>query len=255
MVMYAILTVGCIAAVLGVFVLTREGQTAQQAKEVAIYKAQQGEELADKVRIACDNVEIVSQLRDLGACEDAQEIKESPPATATDAQIAQAVSQYLREHPAVSAWEVATAVADYLTKNPPKPGRPPTPEEIQRYIYQYLADNPQQFKGKDGQNATDAQIVAAVTAYCSSATPSPCAGPAGPVGPKGDKGDPGDPGTPGTPGDPGRQGRGVVDVRFEFSGDACQVIVTYDDGTSTTRLAGQSACAPPDPTVPPEPGG
>lgn len=237
--------------VVGVIYMARTGQQAQDSLQPAQAKAAQGEQLADKVKIACDNQDVVAQLRALGACQDAQAIKSSPPVAPSDAQVASAVETYLRDHPpsagrSVTPGDVAAAVAKYLTDHPPTPGRPPTAEEIQTATMTYLVAHPDQFKGKPGDNATTAMVAAAVAAYCTSTTPGPCTGPAGPSGVNGKDGQNGKDAKDGAQ---GAQGTSVQDLYFERdSGGACQVVVVlYNPATNTQSTirhsAGEPACS------------
>jgi hypothetical protein len=118
----------------------------------------------------------------------------------TQAQIDDAVATYLLAHPpaagkSVTPAMVATAVGDFLTAHPPEPGHAPTPEEIATAASNYIAAHVADFRGTpgkngtDGTNATDAQVKAAVTAYCDAH--NICAGPAGQTGPTGKTGAPG----------------------------------------------------------------
>jgi hypothetical protein len=118
----------------------------------------------------------------------------------TQAQIDDAVAAYLAAHPpaagkSVTPAMVATAVGDFLTVHPPEPGRPPTPEEIATAASNYIAAHVADFRGtpgkngSDGTNATDAQVKAAVSAYCDAH--GSCAGAAGQTGQTGKTGPPG----------------------------------------------------------------
>lgn len=169
----------------------------------------------------------------------------------TQAQINQAVTQYLDAHPPKAGKNatpamVATAVASYLTKHPPQPGRPPTQAEITTATAAYLGTHPQQFQGAQGpqgpagHDATKAQVAAAVAAYCGSH--GGCTGPAGPAGPSGPRGE------RGATGPAGPQGVSVSDVTFtRDSTGACQVVITLHDPASDTNStithpAGAAAC-------------
>lgn len=118
----------------------------------------------------------------------------------TQAQIDDAVAAYLAAHPPdagkpATPAMVATAVAEYLTANPPTPGRPPTAQEIATAAADYISAHSAQFTGPTGaagKDATDAQVVAAVDAYCTAH--DKCAGPAGATGKTGATGATGPPG-------------------------------------------------------------
>ena len=269
LVLFAVFSLVAGVTIVGVVFLGTRGQQAEQAKNQAQEqlapaqaKAQQADDLANKIVIGCNSTEdVVSQLRALGACALADDIKEAPVVSAvgpSDQQVARAVEDYLRRNPPrdgkpVSPADVATAVADYLTKNPSQPGRPPTPEEIQRAATTYIADRPEQFRGEPGdqgergENASVEQIALAVAAYCASSSPSLCAGPEGPQGPQGTQGERGPQGVPGP------QGASVRDVYFESRGNGCEVVVLlFDPATGlesqTRRAAGPAACASSSPT-------
>lgn len=154
----------------------------------------------------------------------------------TQAQIDDAVAAYLIAHPpapgkSVTPAMVATAVGDFLTAYPPTPGRPPTAQEIASAATDYLSTHAAQFTGATGQtgqagkDATDAQVSAAVDAYCS--THGKCAGPAG---------------------GQGLQGVSFTDLQFRRdSSGTCQAIAFLHDpatgkDTSATHTAGDAAC-------------
>jgi hypothetical protein len=94
-----------------------------------------------------------------------------------------------------NAAEVAAAVAQHLTANPPAPGRPPTAEEIANAVATYFATNPPPPgpPGEDGEDGRDGEpgrgptaeeIQAAVDAYLEENPPPPGEeGPQGPAGP------------------------------------------------------------------------
>lgn len=245
--LFAVFSIIFAMIVAGVIYMARVGQEARDTLQPVSAKAQQGERLAGKVVIACDNQEIVAQLRALGACEEAEAITTAAPVGPSDAQVAEVVERYLRDHPpapgrSVTAAEVTAVVAKHLTEHPPEPGRPPTPEEISRAASTYIAARQDQFRGDKGESATGAQISAAVAAYCGT-TPSPCAGP------KGDRGE-------AVKGDKGDQGISVRELYFarNASGE-CRVYVVLADpaqGSQETTIdgpAGDPACDP----VPSEP--
>jgi hypothetical protein len=99
----------------------------------------------------------------------------------TDGQVYEAVQAYFREHPVedgedASPAEIAAAVINYLTENPPEPGTPgpaPTADQIMSAVSSYLTANPPPpgSAGKDGQDGEDghtptsAEIQAELEAY------------------------------------------------------------------------------------------
>lgn len=106
---------------------------------------------------------------------DAEELIEDPeyspsdappePVGPTDAQVLDAVEDYFAEHPVqdgenASPAQIAAAVINYLTDNPPAPGEPgpaPTADQISNAVAVYLAENPPPAgdPGKDGTDGTD----------------------------------------------------------------------------------------------------
>jgi hypothetical protein len=100
-----------------------------------------------------------------------EEIIEDPdvdpplPVGPTDEQVQEAVEAYFREHPVqdgenASPAQIAAAVINYLTENPPAPGQPgppPSDEQISNAVAAYLAANPPPPgpPGQDGTNGTD----------------------------------------------------------------------------------------------------
>ena len=132
---------------------------------------------------------------------------------------------------------VATAVANFLTANPPQPGRPPTAQEISTASSNYISAHEADFRGSAGTNgtngkdATDAQVAATVTAYCDAH--GSCAG---------------QPGAAGANGATGPQGVSITDLVFaRDSSGQCQAVVTLHDpasgiDTQVTHPAGDAAC-------------
>jgi hypothetical protein len=119
------------------------------------------------------------------------------------------------------------AVAAHLTKNPPKPGRAPTAEEVEAGARAVLQGAPELFRGADGEDgadATDDQVAAQVAAYC--AGRGECRG------------------------ETGAQGVGVASVAFQRDdgGRCLAVVVLRDpaDGRESTASApaGDAACEP-----------
>jgi hypothetical protein len=97
----------------------------------------------------------------------------------SQAQIDGAVAAYFADHtPGATPAMVAVQVAAYLTAHPPQPGPAPTAEQIATAASDYIGAHAADFQGatgqngtdgqdgQPGQNATDAQVTAAVTAYC-----------------------------------------------------------------------------------------
>jgi hypothetical protein len=121
---------------------------------------------------------------------DAEELIEDPeyaeadplePMGPTDAQVYEAVQDYFDTHPVqdgenASPAQIAAAVINYLTENPPAPGEPgppPSDEQISNAVAVYLAANPPPAgpPGEDGSDGEDAepltseQIQAELDAY------------------------------------------------------------------------------------------
>lgn len=234
-------------AVPATFLLGQQAQTASEQAQTATQQlqpikeqAQQGTDLASRVILACTDPAQVQQLRALGVCQKAIQIQQQTPVGPTDAQIAAAVDKWLSDHAdqlkvsGPTDAQVAAVVAQYLTAHPPAPGRAPTPDEISLATATYIAAHADQFKGAKGDAPSSADILAAVQAYCTSATPSPCAGPAGPAGQNGTNGVNG---TNGTDGKQGPQGVSVSDVNFaRNSSGQCQFVVTLHDPSSNTNV-------------------
>jgi len=233
-------------AVPATFLLGQQAQSAsEQAQSVTQQlqpikeQAQQGTDLASRVILACTDPAQVQQLRALGVCQKAIQIQQQTPVGPTDAQIAAAVDKWLSDHAdqlkvhGPTDAQVAAVVAQYLTEHPPAPGRPPTSDEISLATATYIADHADQFKGAKGDTPTSADILAAVQAYCTSSTPSPCAGPPGKDGQNGTNGVNG---TNGADGKQGPQGVSVTDVNFaRNSSGQCQFVVTLYDPASKTN--------------------
>jgi hypothetical protein len=159
----------------------------------------------------------------------------------TQAQIDAAVAAYLVAHPPAAGKSatpemVATAVAEFLTAHPPTPGRPPTPEEIATAAATWFANHSAEFQGPAGKDATDAQVAAAVDAYCSAH--GSCAGKPGATGAKGES----------VQGPQGPQGVSFTDLQFvRNSSGKCQAIATFHDpatgkDSTVTHPAGDAAC-------------
>jgi hypothetical protein len=218
----------------------QEKATAQAELAPAKEQAIKGRVLASDIATACENPTLVLELQKLGseACQKAQAVQELKPLAPTDAQIYDAVDQWLRAHPpsagrAPSQAELIQAVKATLDSL----GQPPTEDEIRATVVGYIEDNPDDFKGEDGRRgpaATDQQVQASVSAFCGQ-VPSPCAGP------KGETGQGGSQGLPGT------QGVGVDDFYFERANGVCTaVIVLRNPADGTTRSvstpAGDAAC-------------
>lgn len=216
------------------------------AKEQAL----QGRILASDIVTACANPTIVAELAKTGssACQQAAQVQKQESVAPTDAQIYQAVSQWLATHPPApgrppTQAELLQAVTETLRSL----GWPPTEDRIREIAVGYIADNPDDFKGDEGEkgnNATDAQVRAAVSAYCGQ-TPSPCAGASGKDG------------QPGAKGDQGVQGISFKSLQFvRNQDDACTAVLTlYNpaDGTESVLVspAGDAACPGGAPTTTP----
>lgn len=159
----------------------------------------------------------------------------SPAPAATQQQIDAAVASWFAAHPpGPTPAEVALAVAEYLVAHPPATGPPPTPDQISTAAADYIAAHATEFTGQPGANATDAQVVSAVDAYCSAH--NDCTGAAGKDGKDGQDGA------------TGPQGVSITDLVFQRnSSGACQAVVTlHDPATGTdntvTHPAGDAAC-------------
>lgn len=142
---------------------------------------------------------------------------DAPPPTSE--QVQSAVAAELARNPpppgrAPSPAEVAAAVAGFLTANPPQPGRPPTAAEIAAEVSTYFADNPPP-PGEPGRPPTAQEIQDAVAAELAENPP-----------PRGETGD------------SGAQGVGVREVRREVRDDQCVLVfVLFDpaDGSVTEQ--------------------
>jgi hypothetical protein len=154
---------------------------------------------------------------------------------ATQQQVDNAVFGYFAVHPpGATPAMVAVKVAAYLTAHPPKQGPPPTPAMIATAASDYIAAHAGDFQGaagtngsdgQPGQNVTDDQVIAAVSAYCDAH--NQCAGPKG---------------------DQGVQGVSFTDLEFQRDDSgACMVVVTLHDpatgqDSTITHPAGDAAC-------------
>ena len=103
------------------------------------------------------------------------------PLAPTDAQVREAVRAYFADNPVedgknASPAQIAAAVINYLTENPPDPGEPgpaPTADQILAAVATYLAANPPPAgepgengaDGEDGHTPTSAEIQAELDAY------------------------------------------------------------------------------------------
>lgn len=241
----SILALGaCGYAVWGQLSATSEKQAAQQ----------QAKDVADPVAALCASDPTIyaklsadSKARWDAACSKAAEVQQAPPPSVpstgpTDAQVAIAVDGWLKAHPPPAGQNatpamVATAVAEFLIANPPQPGRPPTVAEITTAASTYIAAHAADFQGTagkngvNGQDATDAQVSAAVNVYCSAR--NNCAGTNG---------------TNGVNGGTGPQGVSITDVNFRRdSSGTCQVNVSLHDpatakDSTVSHPAGDAAC-------------
>lgn len=165
--------------------VTHQKDTAVAERDAA---AQQASTLAEQVTAACNaGGASADQLRGIGACAKAEQVKANPVVTApgpTQDQIAAAVAAYLAAQPpaadaAATAAAVTTAVADYLTAHPAEPGRSPTAAEIAGAVSTYLQANPPASgpagaTGQPGPGPTQAEIAAAVADYMAAHPPVPC---------------------------------------------------------------------------------
>lgn len=146
------------------------------------------------------------------------------PPGATPAMVAVQVAQFLTAHPPVTQDQIVAAASDFIAAHAAmfqgQPGATGQP-------------GPSGIPGQPGANATDAQVAAAVTAFCDAH--NSCAGSTGP------------------PGAQGVQGISVTDLVFQRDqGGTCLVVITLHDpatnaDTTITHPAGDAAC----PIVPP----
>lgn len=198
-----------VAVIVSLLLSTREAE--QQTEVVAGQRdatAEQAERFAQQLLAACaDDSDAAEQLRELGLCGQARRVADNPvppiPGTpgepgaagpgVSDAQVGAAVAEYLRRNPPPAGRppttvEIAAAAVAYLTANPPEPGRPPTAVEIAAAVRAYVDANPPA-PGRDGMAGVDGQpgraptgeeIRAAVDAALADNPPPP--GPAGPQG-------------------------------------------------------------------------
>lgn len=102
---------------------------------------------------------------------------------ASQLQVQRAVEQFFRDNPpktgVASGAQVAAAVADYLSRFPPTPGKDgtdATDAQVQTTVNTYFAAHPP----ASGKDATDAQVAAATAAYLAANPPA-----------KGERGPPG----------------------------------------------------------------
>jgi len=103
---------------------------------------------------------------------------EGPMPDAND--LSAAVASYMAANPPASGTpganatpqQIAQAVADWLSVNPPAPGRDATPDQISAAVTAWLSAHPPA-KGDPGVNATPDQIASAVAAYLLKWPPAP----------------------------------------------------------------------------------
>jgi hypothetical protein len=171
----AVLFLGLVGGVGGSLALS--WSRADEAEAVADEAEAERDEAVAAIEDLCAQVKLLGRT----CVEDPSEFQgaegpEGPPGPGpTDAQVYEAVADYLAAHPVTadgpSSAEIAAAVAEYLRDYPPGP----TPEQVSAAVMEYLTANPPA-PGADGEDGADG---------------SP--GPPGPAGPEGPQGEPGPP--------------------------------------------------------------
>jgi hypothetical protein len=172
---------------------------------VVLYQVQLQEHRMDALAAALEAEQ--QALEDRGetpVAADPEEIIEDPdvdppaPVGPTDEQVQAAVEAYFREHPVqdgenASPAQIAVAVINYLSENPPaqgEPGPPPSAEQISNAVAAHLAANPPPpgppgpagtngTDGKDGADGKDAELTseriqAELDAYLEAHPPQRC---------------------------------------------------------------------------------
>lgn len=193
---------GVVAVALLAMLVTLVWQGDQRRNQVE----QQAQPLADQVRTVCaSGGQGATELERVGACKQADVVKDSSPTTVTvtaagpsDAQVRAAVAAYLRDNPpapgrAPTDAEVDAAVTRVCAAiscqgekgDPGKDGAGPSDEQVQAQVADYCGRN-------NGCRPTTAEVAAAVEAYCNSEG-APC---------RGIPGQPGEPGATGAPAPP-----------------------------------------------------
>lgn len=245
----------------------RADEAAQRAKDEAAEKRLLGRRVNESRE---QTKELIEQVERLGR-EPVVSQSELPPASVpstdriTSEDIEVAVADYFQRFPIrvpqVSTSAIQSAVAEFLTANPPAPGRPPTDREVADQVVSYLTANPPRsgrdgqdgavgpagqagVEGKDGRGVASAALDGCelVLTYTDGASRR-----LGPIcGADGAKGDPGPAGPAGPPGEPGGPGRGVTAVSCDAATEA--FVVTYTDGT--TQAVEGSDCVAGGPSVP-----
>jgi len=197
----------------GVFFINKDAKdvgavAVDQAAGVEALCLGEDESVAPDLRIV-----VATALRDSGQCDKAQEVQEqveeagAEPAAPTT--IVQEIDQkklmefvrgqvvvYCADRnecvPEVSV--LVGIVADYLSQNPPQPGRAPTTEEMISAARSVIMEDPSLFKGDTGDmgpGASDEQVATQVAAYCAQQSGGSCEGVAGADGADGADGLPG----------------------------------------------------------------
>lgn len=157
------------------------------------------QDLRDEAAVDRDRVDVLAQALadeqsaaeargEVPVAPDAEDLIDDPeytpppePLAPTDAQVREAVRAYFADNPVedgknASPAQIAAAVINYLTENPPDPGEPgpaPTADQILAAVATYLAANPPPAgepgengsDGEDGHTPTSAEIQAELDAY------------------------------------------------------------------------------------------
>lgn len=191
-----VVAVGLLAVLVWAVFDSRDDVEREQAEKLS---------LAQQVTTACEaGGAAARELESIGACASAATAAVGAPADDQPPALAVATDGQVR-----------TAVTEYLRDNPPRDGRTPTAVEVDAAVTRVCgavgcrgAVGPSGPGGSDGANASDDQVAAQVSDYCSrndgclptpeqiaeavriycSATPSPCVGPQGAQGERGEPG-------------------------------------------------------------------
>lgn len=272
------LAVGAVAAILvltGTGLAINAGTGKQDAEQQRDSVAQQRDgavaqinTLSDQILAECASGRLTGPICPQAAAAKAEPV---PGPLPTAAELAAAVSTYLRDNPppagrAPTPSEVTAAVAAYLQDNPPQPGRAPTMAEVAAAVQTYYTANPPPAgepgaPGVAGPGPTTTEIAAAVAAYLKDNPPAAGPkgdtggpGPAGPTGPAGAAGPAGPAGADGATGPPGV---GVATVTGPERGDTgrCIIVFTLTNGDQRPVTVPEEFCGTPPAAPEPTRGG
>lgn len=213
---FVAMAIGIIAAIFIAIGAARSAAEFEVERQATLETVQQNRELAQD---ALERVKAANEILEGRGQEPVEEVEPNPD-DVSEALANAATAQVLAELPdlAPDADEVGQAVAQYITQNP----QGPSSQTLARLIADYFQENPppageqggQGPTGVPGRPPTEAEINAAVLAYCEpqGSDARPCRGPMGPAGTNGEDG------VDGTDGEDGADGKdGGIPETFTFT--------------------------------------